>query len=224
MNKDFEYNSVSDALVIIFSSYGLEGRPGETAFAQPRFEFVRALADERISSLFVMDRNQHWYHSGVCGLAETIPDLADALTGYASNHKRVMALGHSMGGYAALLFTALCGFDHAVSTAPQASILREHRLAWDDKRWSVKIPEARQHSSTPQYFDIRDAIRASPGSRYSVYHSHGDKRDTAHAQHLRSVGHVDVTELEGADHNSARVLRDTGMLKRILSDFARRPE
>jgi pimeloyl-ACP methyl ester carboxylesterase len=216
--EDFVYNASGKSLVIVFSSYGRAGAHGETAFAQPRFEFMNALQSHGLSCLFLKDPVQHWYHSGVPGLGDDIPSLADTLRGYASRHSHTITLGHSMGGYAALLFAALCSLDGAVATAPQTSIEPSHRAKWRDGRWGAKIGETQEISTTPTYFDLAPLLMTSPKPRYRVFYTGEHRADRRHASHIAKIPGVEAVSFAGRVHNAAKLIRDSGELNRILAE------
>jgi hypothetical protein len=219
--EHFQYSSAgtNSALVVIFSSYGSGDEGGTTAFALPRFEFVKSLEELNISCLFVRDVNRHWYHSGVAGLGDDIPSVASSINEYARRHPVVATLGHSMGGYAALMFGALCEVDVTIATAPQVSIAGEDRWAWKDVRWRKKIVETRGLSKTPEYFNLRNLLSRPHKTRHSVYYGQGHDPDNKHAEHIADVSGVHVTALTSGGHNSAKVLRDSGRLQELLTDL-----
>jgi len=218
--EDFLLNEAGDKLIVVFSSYGVEGTPGATAFARPKLEFIKTLSGYHLSCLFLMDRQQHWYHSGVFDLADSIPSLADKLLPLKHRYSKIATLGHSMGGYAALLFASLCDFDQAIATAPQTSITRDHRLAWGDHRWPEKVPETRGISRTPEYFDLATALSNNNKPTYRCYFSSTDALDRRHCEHISGIRSVEVSEVEAPDHNTAKALRDGGSLDLRLTEFA----
>ncbi|WP_439596063.1 hypothetical protein [Falsiroseomonas sp.] len=215
---DFDYAPGGEALVIVFSSFGIPGAAGSTALAQPRFEFVRTLAARRIACLFVRDRVQHWYHSGIQGLSPDIPGTAARLADYAARHRRSYTMGHSMGGYAAMLFAELCGLAGSIATAPQTSITAAQRRAWKDFRWLAKVRETQASTATPNYLDLRDTL-AGGRSGHRIFVSKGEALDSLHARHVADLPCVTVEQVEAADHNTARAIRRSGRLDALLDQI-----
>ncbi|MGX9964028.1 hypothetical protein ACVFYP_11910 [Roseomonas sp. F4] len=215
---DFEYAPEGEALVIVFSSFGIPGAAGSTALAQPRFEFVRTLRDRRIACLFLRDRLQHWYHSGVHGLAGDIPETAARLADYTARHSRSYTMGHSMGGYAAMLFAELCGLTGSIATAPQTTITTAHRRAWKDFRWLAKVRETHASTTTPGYLDLRQTL-AGGRSRHQLFVSAGEALDSLHARHVEDLPGVLVEQVESHDHNTARAIRRSGRLNALLDEI-----
>ena len=176
---------------------------------------MKTLKERQISCLFLMDRHQHWYHSGILGFADSIPSIAEVIAGYQAKHQTTYAMGHSMGGYAALLFSAICSLNGCIATAPQTSITQQHRLQWGDRRWGQKIPEARDRSPTPQYFDLRETLAAS-ASRHLIFYTEAHKVDEKHALHVGDLPSVTLCGVEGHDYNTAKALRNSGALGEML--------
>jgi hypothetical protein len=207
----------TSGLVIVFSSYGTEGNAGDTALAVPRLEFLGALKRHNLSCLLLKDSKQHWYHGGADGFAASIPELTERLSKFRSRYQHIVTLGHSMGGYAAILFAALCGFDAAIATAPQTFIDRPNRVRHNDTRWGPKIMELRE-IYPPTFHDLADAFRWIRPLTTSLNLFVGDDAvDRAHMEQLRSIPSTRRVVLPDCDHNSAKKLRDLGHLEALLS-------
>ena len=93
--------------------------------AQPGFEFVSTAADLPGSALFLTDIDQVWYQSGVRGVGSSIPEVAAFLRGVIDDNgfDRIVMIGNSAGGYAALLFGALVGADVVHAFSPQTELV-----------------------------------------------------------------------------------------------------
>jgi hypothetical protein len=124
-----------------------------------------------------------------------------------------------MGGYAALLFGALCEADMSIATSPQVSIAPEERVAWQDTRWRQKILETRAASKTPEYFNIRETLMGSNKTNHRIYYAAGHSPDNKHAEYLIDIPGIAVTALPSGGHNGAKVLRDSGQLDQILAEL-----
>src|SRR5690349_12476934 len=99
-----DFSTESDVLLIAFA--GMRGMVG-----MPPFEFFNVVStlDVPVKRAFVRDLRQAWYHLGTPGLGETIDEIAVALRGVvaAAAVRRVVTVGYSAGGYAAILFGTL---------------------------------------------------------------------------------------------------------------------
>lgn len=145
------YHGQSDRLVVSFSGIGRE----PTA-VQP-YEFAKsATGNGRDSALFISDTRRSWLNAP--GLIEIIVREIEAMARKTSA-AIVCTLGHSMGGFMAVVIPGFTKVDRAVAFGPQFSVHPE--IAGDDLRWMEyreKIPEfriatAEDHlNDTTQYF------------------------------------------------------------------------
>ena len=78
---------------------------------QPPFEFFRLTQDLPVKRIFLRDHEQAWYHRGVRGAGNSVDEVAERLAQLFVQAKidKVVMVGNSMGGYAALLFGNLLG-------------------------------------------------------------------------------------------------------------------
>lgn len=119
------YRGVSDRLVVCFSGIGRE--PTEV---QP-IEFAKtATGNGRDNVLFISDTRRSWLNAP--GLIETIVREVEALARETSA-ATICTLGHSMGGFMALVIPDFTKVDRAVAYAPQFSVHPD--IAGDDLRW-----------------------------------------------------------------------------------------
>jgi pimeloyl-ACP methyl ester carboxylesterase len=155
------HRGVSDRLVLCFTGIGAD------ADKVPGIEFARtATAGGRDNVLFIIDPNRTWLNG---------PDLIEQIVEYASlfarevNAAEIVTLGHSMGGYSALLIAKFLPVKSAVGLAPQYSVHPD--VAGDDARWM-------QYRDAIQTHTIRDLGNyLTAETTYHVFHgSHGRER------------------------------------------------
>lgn len=147
----WSYRGGSNRLVVCFSGIGRE--PSEI---QP-YEFAKtATGDGRDNVLFVSDTRRSWLNAP--GLIETIVREVEAF-GRETSAEVICTLGHSMGGFMALVIPAFTKVDRAVAYAPQFSVHPD--IAGDDSRWmeyrknikAFPIASVEEHlNTTTQYF------------------------------------------------------------------------
>ncbi len=72
----------------------------------PPFEFLSALSGTEARRVFIRDLNQSWYQEGVRGVSTTLAATTTALRALVaeSGAQRVVTLGVSAGGFAAIYF------------------------------------------------------------------------------------------------------------------------
>ena len=106
----------SDTLLVIFG--GLRGGLGV-----PLFEFKRTVSklEMPFKTPFVRDLHQAWYQKGLADITSNVDETRDYLHRVfdAQKPNRIVMLGNSVGGYAAILFACLAGADEVLAISPQ---------------------------------------------------------------------------------------------------------
>jgi pimeloyl-ACP methyl ester carboxylesterase len=208
-------------LLIAFG--GVAGRLGMAPF-----EFFRLVSDLPCGKVFVRDIDQAWYQRGVDGLGGGIDDSAASLAQMiaARSPERVVMVGNSAGGYAALLFGHLIpDVDAILAFSPQTFIDRWHRAIHLDRRWRRPIATANRGRSPARYRDLLPILRSRTQDppRVDIFASVSDRLDSLHARRVGTVPHITIRWCEGTDHSLIRSLRDRGELKPLL-EAAIRPD
>lgn len=144
----------SAKLVLCFSGIGGADQ------AVPPAEFVKtATGAGKHSVLFIAEPGRTWLNGP--GLVERIVRLAeDEVRETGADH--VVTLGHSMGGFSALLMAAHLKVATAVAFGPQWSVHPE--VAGDDRRWA----RHRRHIATHVQRGAMDVV--GEGTQYIVLH------------------------------------------------------
>src|SRR4029450_10827749 len=124
-----ELTSSSTTMLIAFAAMS-HNRPPPFHF----FEFTTGLPVKR---LMVRDPNRVWYQHGVPGFGSTIDEVAASLRMLIDEQgaERLVAMGSSAGGYAALAFGSLLEADLVLSFSPQTTLDRAWREEVGDDRW-----------------------------------------------------------------------------------------
>lgn len=201
----------SDSLLVAFG--GIGGAMGILPF-----EFFSITRNIASSKLFVRDLRQSWYQEGLQGMATDPQEMAGVLETMIrrSGARRIVFVGNSMGGYAALLFGALLGVDEVHALSPQTFIDDVNRLTHNDERWSEQIAHA-QRVGDPRYFDLRSVLALERSK--TCFHIHSctsSEPDWIHAQHLASLDQIAIHAYHEGGHDLVRQLRDTGQLQVLL--------
>ena len=117
------YHRDSANVVVVFASAGAVRKKG---FAE---EYIGSLSENDCSVVFVTDRNIRWYNYGD---TDTVFKEVAAI---ASGYDHVAAIGESLGGSGAILFSNFCTtIDRVLAFTPQYSIARP--FIEFDKRYS----------------------------------------------------------------------------------------
>lgn len=188
----------------------------------PPFEFHRVLADAApAKKLFLRDHLQAYYHQGVRGLADDIAGVEAGLREAIeeAGASRVVMMGGSGGGYAALLFGRLLGADEVHAFAPTTFLRADLREQCGDdrfqERWDALMASGRYQ---PRYGDLRGLFRETPnrGTRFVIHYPAGYEVDVFHADRLAAEPEVELRAHKGKDHRVVRQLRESGELRQLL--------
>lgn len=184
----------------------------------PPFEFLRSLSSQGCDAIFLRDFSQAWYQFGVDGVAGDVPGLAQWLRARRPGYLRTVALGNSMGGYAALLFGRLAEFDVVIAFNPQTTIAARDLIALGDRRWPLLIDRMRARSAAGGHDDVRSGSSSSGAiERTSLLFFGAESRDdTAHAMRLAGEPGCHLFGVRDSRHDAVKMLRDTGILGRLF--------
>lgn len=207
----------STVLVVAFGS--LLGRMGGI----PHFEFMRIMSRMSVKSAFIRDTEARWYHGGVGGVGSTIDALADGLVDLTeiAEAERVVYVGASSGGYAAILFSSIVPADTALTFNPQTFLAPAQRAAAGDERWPEHTMQVGPGLDT-RYTDLGPILdeRCRPNAtpRIEIHFSVTNPYDSAHAQHLAHSPCVRLVPYESGVHGLPGHLKQEGRLEAILSE------
>lgn len=198
----------SDRAVIAFA--GVQAKLGGIEL----WEFAKTLvSEEEIVSAsqravaFVRERPARWYNSVEPGWLD--PFVA------AQAGKKIVTLGNSMGGFAAILFSLLLpDIRRSIAFCPQYSV-HPDRCPWE-KRWCEQIEEIgcwRFETCLPNA-----STQANPALDHVLFCGAEIRDDVRHAELI--VGHaskpVAAFIVHGCGHDVARRLKRRGVLVPLL--------
>jgi hypothetical protein len=200
----------SRRMIVTFAAF-----PGRLA-VRP-FALMTMLADIDVKAAFLRDHWECWYHRGVMGVGDGIDAVAAFLCELARNADEVVMFGTSSGGYAAILFGSLLGFEtHAFS--PQVFIDPDLRRKHRDKRFASQM-EGLGADMDMRYADLRPVVGRSQAPVH-VYYATNHRLDTIHAGHLADLDNVTLHGFDWDSHLLVRELRDRGWLEPFLARLA----
>ena len=186
----------------------------------PPFEFLSALSDTAARRVFVRDLNQSWYQEGVRGVSSTLVTTTAALRALVaeSGALRVVTLGVSAGGFAAIYFGCQLDADLVLAFGPQTFTSRRLRRWYRDRRWVEEIARIDTLDPATTCRDLRPVVAARASKSRTPIEIHYGRRsrvDRAHARRLRRFATVTLIEHD-AGHNPAKALKDAGELDAVL--------
>jgi hypothetical protein len=162
-----DYLAESDVMLVAFG--GIMGFR-----AIPPVEFWRITQNTPAKKIFLRDLSQAWYQAGLPALAVYIDGIADYLRRQVDEQKpkRLVMIGNSMGGYAALLFGLLLNADVSISIAPQTFLGLARRVSCLDFRWFPQLWRAARYNRNRLHLDLRQFFCSRPAlkgnSRYTI--------------------------------------------------------
>lgn len=209
-----DFSAASDVLLVAFS--GIQGGYG----GQPVFEFSKSLNRFSVNKLFMRDLEQLWYQRGLPGIRGGIQGVADYLGKQIAEQRirRVVTLGNSMGGYAALLFGWLLRADEVHAFSPQTYISRRQRLMSRDFRWRQAVRRAQVSGDlSGRYLDLLPLFEEQPmRGNIHIYYCRVHRLDRYHATRLEGQAGFELHPHEAGGHVLVRWLRDIGSLDSLL--------
>jgi hypothetical protein len=192
--------SGSELLIISFTAHGKTIRDVQS------YDFFNFLEKNysHVSRYFYADKYSCCYHKGIQCKTTNIPGTFEYLKDKVKNYKRVIFIGLSSGGYAALLFGSLLGISDVIAFYPQTLLRREN------------VDE--------QYRDISKYINEN-----TKYHLYGDLSiqiglDCHHISHCERIAHHPNVCLIKKPYINLKYMRDKGELYIILNNIINRPE
>jgi hypothetical protein len=208
---DLEHDS--STLVIAFA--GLRGFLG----GFPAFEFRNVLSSVEVKSAFFRDHYAAWYHRGVVDVGPGIDSVVARLRQLEDEAERVVMIGNSAGGYAALLFGALLGCE-SYAFSPQSFIAPELLRAAGDHRWDEELDALLASGQFDRrYADLAPLLGQSDG-HFEVFYGALEEIDAKHVERLREIEQVTVNRIENCTHQVVKHLRDTCWLHSFLLGMA----
>ena len=203
-----DHDDTTKPLIITFG--GISGQ-----FHQPLFEFKKFLQKSvDCHFIYLKDTKQAWYQRGVVGIGDTIPEVVQSLKNIIKNinYSKIITLGSSMGGYAALLFGKLLEVDKILAFVPQTFISQKDLRTHGDLRFIDPIDA--MHASTRVIYDDLSKFDYKDGQVTIVY-GKDELIDKVHADKIRNAT---LESYEGG-HCVVKTLRDKGILIKIIQNL-----
>ena len=169
-NSFFEFvDNPSDILVVAFSHVG---------YPIGKFAFSNAISNLECKKLYLNCVGNSWYQTGVPGLGDSIDEVADHLKVIIRNlnPSRVVFLGMSMGGYAALVFGILCGASLILAFTAELVLGMNHLRSFKEN--SIKQYDQK-------YVDISDLINSNTKSTIFLIYGELDLVDLSGLFNIR---------------------------------------
>jgi len=161
---------------------------------------------------FYVDKNRIWYHQGIDGISEDIPETAVYLQEKVSRYKKTIFLGGSAGGYAAMLLAGMSRAQHCIAFNPQTDL--------DDCESNAEV--AAKYDFTKIDRTYMDATRwLSGATQYHIFARETGDEDWIHRRHQtrRLIPMNKHNVFINSINAGMKQLRDNGRLMKILDRF-----
>lgn len=190
----------ADTALISFSAMGT-GRGS--------FDFFRVLDPlPQYSKLLVRDPSSCWYNNGLPGVGRPLDLIADRIERelLQLGAREVIAIGYSMGAYAAILYGCLIGASRIVALSPQ-----------------TLLDPILRHSPPPgielQAPDLVPVVRSAPDVEIELVAAWDDLLDVFHAHRLAHLPWVRLLAMPGRTHEFLADLHRSGQLVPLIAQL-----
>lgn len=186
----------------------------------PPFEFTASLSSRGVPGYFIKDFRQSWYHEGLLGLSRDIAGTHLFLQELVARQgcKKLVTLGNSAGGYAAILFGALLNADRVAAFAPQAEVTHDVVRQYANYDSPPPAQFLDKKTSVPSLVNFLSSRPTLPEIR--VYYGAECRPDVEDAGKLARFDRVKLVAVpDTAAHTIAAELKRRGQLSGILEDL-----
>ncbi|SCZ00428.1 Lipase (class 3) [Paenibacillus polysaccharolyticus] len=219
-----DFTKDSDTLLIIFC-----GRGARTPSPKipPPFEFYRSTQSMGVNRIIIRDNKKAWFHKGLLNILDV--ETFDQMLTYiedlipANRFNKIIVMGLSMGGYAALLFGLLTRFKVTVHAfGPQTYFDLDKKDYTDEMSWIIPflddIPRdaPREYLNLVKIFREREQIQLLEHNEYHIYYG---TPDTTYAERLSGLKNVHLHKYDLNVHNLTTYFKDRGELENVLNEL-----
>ena len=166
------------------------------------FEFLNFLSStyhDLYDLIFYIDKSRSWYHEGIKGISTNIDETKKYLDNKINegNYEKIIFMGVSAGGYAAILFGSLCNVQHVISFIPRTNLI---------------------NPINKNYKNLKTVINEK--TKYLLFGdlSVKDSNNNHHISQCENLGKFTNIEIVKKQHINMKILRDSGELKCILDN------
>jgi pimeloyl-ACP methyl ester carboxylesterase len=196
-------------LIVCFSFVDWHNLPifdffGRTKKLEKRFGIT-------MNRVLVRDPKNAWYHRGVPGLGTHVDEVTGTLRSLIRSIRpgRLITIGQSMGGYAAIMFGILLNADRIVSFGPLSHLDAREAVRYGDLRFLSVMELLQLDPPKSAYLDLPKLAGALDyqGSLHVVYGTHpgnddgvSGNLDAMHAFRLAKLPHVMLHPYPESEH------------------------
>jgi hypothetical protein len=190
----YQQEPKSSTLILSFAGHGLKFG------GVPRPEFYNFLSKNfpTVDILLLVDYNCRCYHQGLKGITSNVDETAKYIQNIISGYQKVVFVGVSAGGYAAILFGSLLKVNDVIAITPQTKLKASF---FDDSYRDI----ANRINSTTKYLLVADTSVEHP------FHMH-------HSSHCDRIEHHENVVVLRKNKVDVAKMRDEGSLLDIFQN------
>ena len=180
--------------------------------SMPPKEFFKSLVHKNINIIFVKDFKQCWYQKGLLGKTSDIESSIEYLKNIIpKTTEKLVTLGASAGGYAAIRFGIALNADRIMAFSPQTLI--------DEEMVRVFSKSCLRDMKFDNIdLDLKKILaKYNPKIKIEVYYSVDNNRDKINVDHIKD--YVKEFSYETDTHLLASYLKEKGLLEGILDSI-----
>jgi len=227
-----------EILVIAFGFVSWDARPDFDFYG--RLKKLEQASGRHLNKILVRDSGNSWYHRAIAGLGEHPDDTVETLRALVAEIRpsKVVTIGQSMGGYAAVMFGLLLGVEQVVAFGPLSFLDVKQALLYHERRWIAVMRALAQQPPPSGYYDLAALGRERGGQTqlHIVFGTKPDRDDATesvnldamHAHRLAAAGNCTLYPFPYSGHAVVQHLIDTkrinGLLARIIAGIELAPE
>jgi len=168
---------------------------------------------------FFKDTAQCWYHNGIVGLGNNIDACVDSIKNLIKDIKynKIITLGTSAGGYAAILFGILLKVDTILSFSCQTFLDKNNRILYADDSRSEYIQKLYRSNNDAKYYDLLH-LDNNVVKNIVLILGIQDQTDIKHINRMKAWSNVKIIEYN-AGHAMIKSMRDDGSLLKLLTKY-----
>lgn len=184
-----------------------------------QFQFKATLANLDVNIIYLRDLKHNWYVNGVVGVGDDVEGVAGFLRARLKElgTSKVITMGASAGGFAAILYGSLLGVHRIIAFSPQTFMDRFHRTIYYDYRWKDRFQQiyAGNRSNRP-FLDLKRIVRNYKG-KVALFYDKKHRLDNIHARRIKGRN-IECFPSAGGGHNLVKELRSVGKLEEYLEE------
>ncbi len=227
-----DFQGEGELLAICFGFYDAAGNPQFDFYK--RLKKLEVLSGKKINKLLLRDKSSSWYHYGIAGLGGNVEQTVAGINNIIKQIKpsKIITIGQSMGGYAAIMYGALLEVDKAISFGPLSCFDTAKLEILRDYRWMELVKKVAAEPPEIFYDDLPKLLRGTKSKTefeifYGTNPGGGAERneavnyDAAHALAFCDLPGVKLFPLHNSPHAVVEYMRvnkiiDDALLNRLF--------